>query len=152
MVRNVMVAATILLVLGGVAAAEAARQPAKKNARFRYTLADARALQAVAESCPTSFSIMHCVDPTKEHVIPCDKTTCLWDLNGLTAAGPPGICAFIKQIDLEDNLPDDLKPCVLWNQFFGSGPLTNSPKPTLPPIPMPTTSAYIETDKHIHGH
>jgi hypothetical protein len=139
----ISVVAAILLVIGECSAAlPHGKKPYDRSPSL--SLFDARALQAVAASCPTSYSLLHCIDPAEEHVIPCDGTTCLWDLNSMTKAGPPGICAFIKQIDIKDNLPDELKPCVLWNQFFGSVSPTISPKPTMAPIAMPASSAYIE--------
>lgn len=110
-----------------------------------HSLESARALQEELENCPTTFSLMHCVDPYVQHDIPCDETTCLWDLTAFQAEAPPGICGFIRRVQVNDDLPDDLKPCVLWNQFFGTVAPTISPKPTSAPVPMPSTGTMLLT-------
>jgi hypothetical protein len=84
-------------------------------------------------NCPhDTYNVFQCDDPTQQWAIPCDSTSCVWDLTALSPDQPPELCRFITVNDVNAELPDEFKPCALWVIVFAK---TSAPTiaPTLPP-------------------
>ena len=86
---------------------------------------------------PPATDLYHCQNPFAPYLLlPCDPTTCLWDLEALQASGPPGFCTQIAVVADMDNDDDSvqryyydevIKPCVLWQRLFGTVAPTRMP-------------------------
>jgi hypothetical protein len=143
-----MLSARILLLLALIFGKSAASVNGRiQQRRFLRSLQAAHDLSAVNKrhmqkdddatnpraNCPhDSYNVFQCDDPTQTWAIPCDPTSCVWDLTALTPDQPPELCQFVTVNDLNAELPDEFKPCALWVIVFAktSAP---TPVPTLPP-------------------
>lgn len=107
---------------------------------------------ADAEPCQGSVrndaysGIYTCWDPTVVLVDPtiqCDPDTCLWDLDALDPANPPGPCEAVRLVEEQlSNLSDLLEPCLWWEMLYGDlGHLL--PEQTDAPVAMPSQSPVI---------
>jgi hypothetical protein len=93
-------------------------------------------------NCPhDSYNVFQCDDPTQQWAIPCDTTSCVWDLTALTPDQPPELCGFITVNDVNAELPDEFKPCALWVIVFGK---TSAPTPA-PTLPSTLGTCSVET-------
>jgi hypothetical protein len=80
-----------------------------------------RILQGGAnKNCPKQYSLLHCDNPDLSYEIPCDSSTCEWDLQALDPKSPPSSCLAITIIDpLAPDIPDVIRPCALWSLIYG---------------------------------
>ena len=86
--------------------------------------------QAPTAACPEEYSLYHCTDPSRVFDIPCDATTCLFNLTSLNSSSPPGFCTNIAVINAEAQVPDVIKPCLLWERLFGPDVSALAPAPS----------------------
>lgn len=71
-------------------------------------------------NCPNEYSVLRCDDPDLSYEIPCDGTTCEWNLQALDPKSPPDSCLAITINDpLAPDLPDVIRPCALWSLMYG---------------------------------
>lgn len=98
------------------------------------------------KNCPSpEYSVFRCDDPTGDWILPCDRDTCEWDQSSLSPDQAPEFCLDFVTIDdpNEVDLPDEVKPCALWEIIHGVDN-TPSPVPTLTPTLGTYTLQLVE--------